>query len=198
MLWAILQTELTQSLGKGHIVDLKFDGSYRLLLCSKHHLIVAFDKTSGELAEENGATVSENRPILLRATMSDREISIVDDSTLEHNSARLVDWESLITKTGVVVSYTAIIINHGLFSLASVNYIDIATQCFFQLLILLIFEKLTVGLCDWLWNFLHYLSVCIDDSLVSYECCRGFSRVNLDVIHASTTFIWFSARLCLH
>ena len=121
-----------------------------MLLCSKHHLIVAFDKTSGELAEENGATVSENRSILLRATMSDSEISIVDDSTLEHNSARLVDWESLITKTGVVVSYTAIVINHGLFSLASVNYIDIATQCFFQLLILLFFEKLTVGLCDWL------------------------------------------------
>lgn len=150
MLSAILQTELTQDLGQGHVVNLSIDGTYRLFLCSKHQLIVALDKTSGELAQENGATVSEYRPVLLRAASDDSKIGIVDDSTLEHDCTWLIDWESLIAKTGVVVSYTAIIINHGLFSLACVDYVDVGTQFILQLFVLLLFEKLAICLSDWL------------------------------------------------
>ena len=148
MLSAVFQTMASQSLIQSLIVDLIVDGAYMTFARGSHQLVVCFDQICDKLAKENGAAVSENSSVLLRAMSHDRQIRIRDNTTFKHNGSRLIHWEGLVTQASVKVCDSSIVIHHGFFTLAGDNLIDETSEGCIQFFRQFLLEGFKVCLCD--------------------------------------------------
>ena len=72
------------------------------------------------------------------------QFTVIDDASLEHNSAWLVDRDLGVTHACVVIGYTAIAVHDWSLTLARIDHADVFCELWIELLTQLCLEELLV------------------------------------------------------
>lgn len=98
--------------------------------------MIFLDQAHHKFGEENGASVSKNGTVLLGAVRLNDKLTIVGDSTFEHDSAWLINGDLLVSKESVEVGDSAIAVRDTLLALPCVNHVNEALKVVFLQLLL--------------------------------------------------------------
>ena len=159
MLGVILVAASVKDRGQGRLVVFLANRTIRVFFAFSGLLLVALDQACNELRKEDGTPIAQDGAILLRAVRFNLQIRVIDNTALEHDSARLVDRDLLVAKTSKVVGDAPIRVNDRLLAFASVNLLNDTPKIFVKLLRDLLIKVRLVDEGDGLRHCLHHLFV---------------------------------------